>query len=395
VFRVKEALLSVQAGDSRQERSGARSGFQGACIRSNLFQRGAPSGLNAGASHPQVTKLPEQRVVTLQLLLSPAAVSRGTGRELGGARLGGGAPAVDWPEQAISAPLLGSTADSLRETWLADGPASAGVSEGIAWRRAGDLLYGVVELAEAGFAGAGIPPLQAASRAASDRIFRLLDAQGLPCLWRVWNYLADTTARRTAWNATASSTSAARTPSSTTGAAPPATCRRPAPSAWPADRCRSPSWPVRSRRCRSRTRARSAPTTTRPNTARAARPSRAARWSSARAGNPVVSGTASIVGHRTVHPGDVAGQCRESLANIAAVVAEANRVARSGDFSPGELVHRVYVREAADFPAVRAAFAELAGEAPGTVFVQADICRADLLVEIEAMAVHPLAPTGR
>jgi len=99
--------------------------------------------------------------VTLQLLLSPAAVSRGTGRELGGARLGGGAPAVDWPEQAISAPLLGTTADSLRETWLADGPASAGVSEGIAWRRAGDLLYGVVELAEAGFAGAGIPPLQA------------------------------------------------------------------------------------------------------------------------------------------------------------------------------------------------------------------------------------------
>ena len=86
--------------------------------------------------------------MTLQLFLSPAAVSRGTGRELGGARLGGGAPAVDWPEQAISAPLLGTTADSLRETWLADGPASAGVSEGIAWRRAGDLLYGVVELAE-------------------------------------------------------------------------------------------------------------------------------------------------------------------------------------------------------------------------------------------------------
>jgi enamine deaminase RidA (YjgF/YER057c/UK114 family) len=59
-----------------------------------------------------------------------------------------------------------------------------------------------------------------------------------------------------------------------------------------------------------------------------------------------ISGTASIVGHQTVHPGDVAGQCRECIANIAAVLGEANRQRRSAPFALDELVYRVYVRDA-------------------------------------------------
>ena len=55
-----------------------------------------------------------------------------------------------------------------------------------------DRLYGVLELDEAAFRGdATCPPLQAASAEAYRRIFRLLDAQGLPHLWRVWNCLSD------------------------------------------------------------------------------------------------------------------------------------------------------------------------------------------------------------
>jgi hypothetical protein len=43
----------------------------------------------------------------------------------------------------------------------------------------------------------------------------------------------------------------------------------------------------------------------------------------------------------------------------------------------------VYVRHAADYPGVRAVQARL-GDDSRVVYVQADICRADLLVEIEA-----------
>jgi enamine deaminase RidA (YjgF/YER057c/UK114 family) len=103
-----------------------------------------------------------------------------------------------------------------------------------------------------------------------------------------------------------------------------------------------------------------------------------------------VSGTASIVGHRTVHTGDAAAQCRETVANIAAVVAEANQICRSSPFALGELVFRVYLRHAGDFPVIRATLADLLGAGADIVFVQADICRADLLLEVEAFASHNL-----
>jgi enamine deaminase RidA (YjgF/YER057c/UK114 family) len=102
-----------------------------------------------------------------------------------------------------------------------------------------------------------------------------------------------------------------------------------------------------------------------------------------------ISGTASIVGHQTVSPGDAAGQCRESMVNIAAVVGEANRLCRSGQFALNELSYRVYVRQAADFRVIRETLAPLIGDAE-VVYVQADICRHDLLLEIEAMASHSL-----
>jgi enamine deaminase RidA (YjgF/YER057c/UK114 family) len=103
-----------------------------------------------------------------------------------------------------------------------------------------------------------------------------------------------------------------------------------------------------------------------------------------------LSGTASIVGHHTVHAGDVAAQCMESLANLAAVVEAANRSARSGPFSLAELDYRVYVRHAHDFPQVRQT---MRSQVPGDariVFLQADICRPDLLLEIEAFGSHPM-----
>ncbi len=104
-----------------------------------------------------------------------------------------------------------------------------------------------------------------------------------------------------------------------------------------------------------------------------------------------VSGTASIVGHRTVHAGDAVAQCREVLANIGAVVEAANQVRRSAAYAPDALSYRVYLRHAADLAGVADVLATHLGAAADIVFVQADICRADLLLEIEATGLHPLA----
>ena len=103
-----------------------------------------------------------------------------------------------------------------------------------------------------------------------------------------------------------------------------------------------------------------------------------------------ISGTASIVGHATVHAEDVAEQTRETLRNLAVVVDEANRLCNAG-FSVEALHPVVYVRHAADAPQVREVLVDILGpHAPllaHAVYLQADICRQDLLVEIEAHAV--------
>lgn len=107
-----------------------------------------------------------------------------------------------------------------------------------------------------------------------------------------------------------------------------------------------------------------------------------------------VSGTASIVGHESRHAGDVCAQTTETVANLHAVI-QAAQAHTSAALSLAELVSCVYVRHAADAPRVREVLDQAWG--PGSraareaVLVQADICRADLLVEVEG---HQFA-TGR
>ena len=105
-----------------------------------------------------------------------------------------------------------------------------------------------------------------------------------------------------------------------------------------------------------------------------------------------ISGTASIVGHQTLHDGDVAAQTRECLHNIAAIVAEANRQAPSADFRLDSLAYKVYVRHPEDLVTVRREMAQFIGAPVSAVFLQADVCRADLLVEIEASGGHAISP---
>ncbi|VWB55035.1 endoribonuclease L-PSP [Burkholderia lata] len=118
---------------------------------------------------------------------------------------------------------------------------------------------------------------------------------------------------------------------------------------------------------------------------------RAAAWPEGDAA-PVlfVSGTASIVGHRTVHHGDVVAQTRETVANLAAVLEQAARQGH-GPFSLADLSYRVYVRDAGDTEALAAierVLREAAGSGVRPLVVHADVCRDDLLVEIEASAGH-------
>lgn len=100
-----------------------------------------------------------------------------------------------------------------------------------------------------------------------------------------------------------------------------------------------------------------------------------------------VSGTASIVGHRTLHAGDVAAQARETAANLRILIDTANERLGRAAFAAGDLLLKVFLRRRADLDLVAAELrAALAPTAPAR-FIEADICRADLSVEIEAVGV--------
>lgn len=94
----------------------------------------------------------------------------------------------------------------------------------------------------------------------------------------------------------------------------------------------------------------------------------------------LISGTASIVGHQSLHDGDVLAQTDEALRNIDALLVQA--CAGRPPLSLADLSGRVYVRHPADLPQVQS---RLAGHGmTGFSILQADVCRRELLVEIEA-----------
>jgi chorismate lyase/3-hydroxybenzoate synthase len=104
-----------------------------------------------------------------------------------------------------------------------------------------------------------------------------------------------------------------------------------------------------------------------------------------------VSGTASIVGHETQHAGDAPAQARETIANIQAVIAQAQHAGLGAAGTSANLLLKIYLRDPRDFTVVRHCVMQAFGPASRAVYLQADICRADLLLEIEAVYLNVAA----
>ncbi len=106
-----------------------------------------------------------------------------------------------------------------------------------------------------------------------------------------------------------------------------------------------------------------------------------------------ISGTASITHSQTRHVGDAGKQTEETLDNIAALIAEEN-LAEHGLPGLGTSLAslgfaRVYIKRPEDYPAVRAICEQRLGKLP-TIYAIADVCRPELLVEIEGVAFSRL-----
>jgi chorismate lyase/3-hydroxybenzoate synthase len=315
------------------------------------------------------------------------------------------APRIDAPMIWVSMPPLAemkstpsgqadpmaAPADPVCDIWFSGSALEQGQRGDIRYRHDGNSLFGVIELAEsAPEAGSTSTPLQHTTERAYRQIFELLEALEYPYLFRLWNYMADINGqsheleryrqfnlgrqeafiacqRDVVGNVPAAcalgAVSGPLTIAFLAGRQSPLAIENPrqiSAFAYPDHYGpRSPTF---------------------------------ARASLVRLGSEAVlfvSGTASIVGHRTVHPGDVQAQTRETLTNIETIVQVANQQVAKPLFSLRNLLYRVYVRHSADLAAIRNVMQEWMGPQFNAVFLQADVCRHDLLVEMEASASLP------
>lgn len=99
-----------------------------------------------------------------------------------------------------------------------------------------------------------------------------------------------------------------------------------------------------------------------------------------------VSGTAAIRGHATIAVGDLAGQLACTRENLHIIAATAGAGSDFGAADDWRRTLKVYIRHARDLPAVSRDLDEHFLRPGDTVtYLLADLCRSDLLVEIEAV----------
>lgn len=333
----------------------------------------------------------------LQFLTQTTPLALDGARVLGGFEVGTG-PALSntvWPVQRVWMPCLDGPAQAtVHEAWVVDGAVTSGETDGVVWRQSGELLFGVIDLHEADAAVAvepGRSVLRHVSEQAYQRIFRLLEQQGTPHLWRLWNFIPDINGEQAGleryrqFNMGRGDAFEGFARSVTEQV--PAACalgvtQGPLSVAFLAGT--SPVMPVENPRQVSAYLYPQAYGPRSPTFSRAAL---------AQLGDQefvFISGTASIVGHETLHLGDVVAQTHESLDNIVAVLAEAARSSGASAFALDALSFRVYVRHAQDAADVQAVLAQRLGAARVDC-VQADVCRSDLLVELEALGFRAKA----
>jgi chorismate lyase / 3-hydroxybenzoate synthase len=294
-------------------------------------------------------------------------------------------------------PVTASMTRSLRasnvcEVWRVEGPRlqlSSGEAPhgGVRYRYCDDVLFGSLTVAEQDTSEGEASALLRATAKAYQEVFDVLDKTGHRHLIRIWNYLPDINRETGGDERYRHFNSARRMAFRNSGRATmgtvPAACALGSPPGSPISiyflAARRPARMIENPR---QTSAYHYP----PKFGRHSPIfSRACVWGEAADSKLFVSGTASIVGHETIHRGDVVAQTRETLVNINALLDEANRIVGARRYAMADLKLKVYLRRPSDLAAIESTLSESLRRETSVVYLQADVCREDLLVEIEAV----------
>jgi chorismate lyase / 3-hydroxybenzoate synthase len=307
----------------------------------------------------------------------------------GGAAEPYGPAPEDVPLARVGAPVLAAQ-PGIVELWRVRGPIQSGRHGRVRYRRHGQLLFACLQVAEHEFQPATGDPrgdtLWHATAAAYRELFEALGALGQAHPVRIWNFMPHINgatacgeryfhfndARQSAFLGAQRSVAGSVPAASALGlpasnpltvyciaaARAPIALENPRQrSAWDYPRQYGPTSPTFARAC----------------------------IESGSGQALFISGTASIVGHATTHAGNARAQTLETVRNIRAVLDAANARIAPARYAMERLRYKVYVRRAEDLNAIDCELREQIGQAAPVLYVQADICRGDLLLEIEAV----------
>lgn len=299
---------------------------------------------------------------------------------------GDAAPALDDPRW-LRVPLQPYGAAPL-EVWRGRAPVRSGRDGAIAWSTDGHLMFGAIEVDEPeGHTGEGDHSgILLAAEHAYRELTRSIGASEFPHLLRIWNYLdaithgdGDTERYRQFCVGRARGLGTFDT-SQLPAATAIGRCddARTIQVYWLA--ARMPGIPVENPRQVSAYQYPRQYGPQAPSFARAMLPP---------AGSAIplmLSGTASVVGHASQHEGELLAQLDETFANFDALIASArtHRPELPAEFGPGSRL-KIYVRDAADLPAVADAFDARFGDRLPRVVLHAAICRRELALEIDGV----------
>src|SRR5258708_3120453 len=301
-------------------------------------------------------------------------------------------PNIDRARIPVTASMIRSLrAGDLCEVWRVANPEvqmSSGAERGkIRYRHSDDLLFGSLLIAEQAIdAPSEAEALQRATEIAYQEIFDLLDDTAHPHVIRIWNYLPNINAQsggdeRYRHFNSARQMAFRKSGRATMGTVPAASALG-SPAGSPLSiyflAARRPPKMIENPRQTSAYHyppkfGRHSPIFSRPCV-----------WGESGGSRLFVSGSASIVGHETIHPGDGTAQTRETIVNIGALLEQANRIVGSSRYSLDGLKLKAYLRHPSDLPEVEATLAQLPHPAASIVYLQANVCRKGLLVGIEA-----------
>lgn len=108
-----------------------------------------------------------------------------------------------------------------------------------------------------------------------------------------------------------------------------------------------------------------------------------------------ISGTASITGHLSRHLNDCSAQVEMTMDNIETLVKAANDQSaydHSREVFTAELdqaILKIFVRNQEDLPDIQAAMKRRLGQRLNSLILEADLCRAELLFEVEGAMTCP------